>query len=234
METFQRNGNFPAGQVHMVVSSECARFLERSMVRVSMGLPSIKRIGVKATDCGMQQRHEQPAMRALTCERVRGALAGPGCVGRCGTRASTHRRRRRRMRSRVGRNSSGFGERDALARAGENFRRRSAPTAAELARIQCKPPGAVCGANGRCRRLAATDSSHRQWSCTACKPIQVSNAGFLRVHGCPMHMPVRATLAKQHPTQRWRSPPGTTSDNTTGGYEGGGGTAWWYCCDVVS
>ena len=35
METFQRNGNFPAEQVHMVVSSESARFFQRSMVRVS-------------------------------------------------------------------------------------------------------------------------------------------------------------------------------------------------------
>ena len=35
METFQRNGNFPAEQVHMVVSSESARFFQWSMVRVA-------------------------------------------------------------------------------------------------------------------------------------------------------------------------------------------------------
>ena len=42
---------------------------------ISMGMPSIKRIGVKATDRGMQQRHEKPAMCAPTRHRVRGALA---------------------------------------------------------------------------------------------------------------------------------------------------------------
>ena len=39
METFQRNGNFPAEQVHMVVSSESARFFQRSMVRVLLLIP---------------------------------------------------------------------------------------------------------------------------------------------------------------------------------------------------
>ena len=33
-ETFQRTGNFPAEQVHMVVSSESARFFQQTMVRV--------------------------------------------------------------------------------------------------------------------------------------------------------------------------------------------------------
>ena len=69
-------------------------------------------------------------------------------------------------------------------------------------------------------RLAATDGSHRQWSCTACRPIQVSNARIALSAREPNAYADPATLAKQHPTQRWRSLQGTTSDNKTGGCEG--------------
>ena len=58
METFQRNGYFPAGQIHMVLPSERARFFQRTMVRVTITTHEPASNILKSLDKGEARRLE--------------------------------------------------------------------------------------------------------------------------------------------------------------------------------
>ena len=144
---------------------------------------------------GDQPRHATKARTAsYVCARLRagreglgrtvaGAAAGP--TDFVGARAKQGRPQRQLVRGagRVGQ------------RGGELLE--GIPTAAELAQIQCKPAGAVSGANGRCRhalqqRMVLIDrgvAAHAY-------PFKCPTPGLSRVHGCPMHVTVRQFLPR--------------------------------------